>query len=333
MDKAAAFEIYGPAAREVLAAFPIEPADLVFVNLSENLTFRVSDARDGAPYVLRLHRPGYHEDAALHSEPVWTAALAAAGIFVPQPVAARGGGYHVPVTVAQAGERRWAGLARWIEGEVLADLVDRETDPAVIAGHFERLGALMAALHNQAAAWTPPAGFHRHSLDAEGLMGEAPFWGPFWDHPVFDAEERALMLQTRDAIRAALIRLGRDPSTFSVIHADLHPGNVLVGEGDVAVIDFDDTAFGWHAYDLAVALVFYQDHAHYADFRDALVRGYRTVRPLDDAVVGLLPMFLLIRRMVQIGWLHQRPELGTPADLPARKDIILALARAFQAPC
>ena len=40
----------------------------------------------------------------------------------------------------------------------------------------------MAAMHNQASAWQPPAGFKRHALDADGLMGEAPFWGPFWEH-------------------------------------------------------------------------------------------------------------------------------------------------------
>ena len=50
----AAAEAFTPAAREALAAFGVEPAALRFVHVSENVTFRVTDARDGSPLVLRL---------------------------------------------------------------------------------------------------------------------------------------------------------------------------------------------------------------------------------------------------------------------------------------
>ena len=48
---------YIPAAVEALKAFPINPSRTELVMLSENVTFRVTNADDGAPYVLRLHRP------------------------------------------------------------------------------------------------------------------------------------------------------------------------------------------------------------------------------------------------------------------------------------
>ena len=60
--------------------------------------------------------------------------------------------------------------------------------------------------------------------------------------------------------------------------------------------------------DLAVALVAYQDHPDFAMFRDACIAGYRSVRTISDADLALLPMFLLIRDMAQMGWFHQRPE-------------------------
>lgn len=336
MDDAEAAKAFLPAAREALKAFPIAPARLDFVNVSENVTFRVTDGA-GDDFVLRLHRPWYHTIERLKGERVWTRALAAAGVAVPEGVTTKGGDDYVRIAVEPLGEQRWAGLARWIEGRVLFGIVEAETDPAVNEGHFARLGAIMAALHNQAAGWAPPVSFQRHVLDADGLMGaptgEPPFWGPFWDHPMFSPAERSLMLATRDRIHAALSRYGRDPATFSLIHADLHPGNVLIDGDHLAVIDFDDAAFGWHLYDLAVALVFYQDHAHFAGFRDACLRGYAAVRPLPDDVVGLLPMFLLIRWLVQIGWLHARPELPEWSGLQARKVALLAGAQAFEPPC
>jgi Ser/Thr protein kinase RdoA (MazF antagonist) len=121
--------------------------------------------------------------------------------------------------------------------------------------------------------------------------------------------------------------------TFSLIHADLHPGNVLIDGDHLAVIDFDDAAFGWHLYDLAVALVFYQDHAHFAVFRDACLRGYGRVRSLPDDVVRLLPMFLLIRRLVQIGWINARPELAEWSEMTARKGKLVSRVEAFEPPC
>jgi Ser/Thr protein kinase RdoA (MazF antagonist) len=332
MDDAKAAETFLPAARAALEAFPIAPTRLDFVNVSENVTFKVTDEA-GEHFVLRLHRPWYHTHERLKGERVWTRALTAAGVSVPQGVMTHDGEDYVRVAVELLGEQRWAGLARWIEGKVLFGIVEAETDPDAIAGCFERLGAIMAALHNQAAGWTPPASFERHALDADGLVGETPFWGPFWEHPMFTPAERDLMLAVRHRIHATLSRLGRDPATFSLIHADLHPGNVLIDGERVAVIDFDDAAFGWHLYDFAVALVFYQDHAHFAAFRDACLRGYARLRPLPDDVVGLLPMFLLVRRLVQIGWINARPELGEWSEMRARKAQLVARAEAFEPPC
>jgi Ser/Thr protein kinase RdoA (MazF antagonist) len=327
---AAAEQAYAPAARQALAAFGVEPADLHFVHLSENVTFRATDGRDGSPLVLRLHRPWYHDIAALRSEHLWTRALVQAGIMAPEPLLTQTGENFAQVEIAATGERRWAGLARWVEGELLADVVARETDSAVNARHFGRIGAIMAAMHNQATCWTPPAGFQRHALDADGLMGSEPFWGPFWAHAMFSPAECAMLVGTRDRLHAALTRYGRPAHTFSLIHADLHPRNVLIDGAHAAVIDFDDSGFGWHQYDLAVALVAYQDHPDFALFRDACIAGYRSVRTISDADLALLPMFLLIRDMAQMGWYHQRPEVPQAALLPRLKERICSRAANFE---
>ena len=326
----AAAQAYAPAARQALAAFGVTPAELRFVNLSENVTYRVTDARDGSPLVLRLHRPWYHGIDALRSEHMWTRALVQAGIAAPDPLATTGGESFAQVEVAATGERRWAGLARWVEGKLLAGVVAREPDIAANARCFAQIGAIMAAMHEQAIGWTPPAGFRRHLLDADGLMGPEPRWGPFWDHAVFSPAERGVLLAARDRLHAALTRYGRSAGTFSLIHADLHPGNVLIDGARAAVIDFDDAGFGWHLYDIAVALVAYQDHPGFAAFRDAYVAGYRSVRAIADADLALLPMFLLIRDLAQMGWFHQRPELDRIAAVQRHKERILPKVARFE---
>jgi Ser/Thr protein kinase RdoA (MazF antagonist) len=321
---------YAPAARQALTAFGVAPAELRFVHLSENITFKVTDVRDGSLLALRLHRPWYHDIAALRSERLWTRALGQAGVAAPEPVLTLDGEDFVQVEVPATGERRWASLARWVDGELLADIVARETDLAAKTRHFARLGAIIATMHDQATSWEPPTGFKRHALDADGLMGPTPFWGPFWDHAIFSPAERSLLLDTRDTLRGVLMRYGKPARTFSLIHADLHPRNVLIDGTHAAVIDFDDTGFGWHQYDLAVALVLYQDHPEFPAFRNSCIAGYRSVRAIAEQDIALLPMFLLIRDMAQIGWYHQRPELPRSANLLRLKDRVCCAAARFE---
>src|ERR1700722_16760680 len=105
---------YRPDARQALAAFGVEPAELRFVHLSENVTFRATDARNGSPLVLRLHRPWYPDITALRSEPLWPPPLVQAGMPAPEPLLTQAGENFAQVDIAATGERRWAGLARWV---------------------------------------------------------------------------------------------------------------------------------------------------------------------------------------------------------------------------
>jgi len=43
-----------------------------------------------------------------------------------------------------------------------------------------------------------------------------------------------LLVETRTRLHELLIRYGKDASRYSVIHADLHPGNVLVNGDTLA---------------------------------------------------------------------------------------------------
>lgn len=327
-DGVAAEDTFAPAAREALRAFPIEPDALELVSLAENVTYRVVDRRDGVAYALRLHRPWYHTLDELVSERAWVRALADAGIAVQTPVRTRDGREYASVTIPRTNEKRFAGLTRWTTGRVLAAMLRETTDAAIAERHFVHLGALTASLHDQAATWQPPAAFTRHALDADGFMGSTPHWGPFWDHQGLTAAERRLMLDTRQRLHEALARLDRQPSVYSMIHADMHPGNVLVDGGGLTVIDFDDAAWGWHAYDIAVALV-HQQGPTLAAFERAYVAGYRSVRQISDQVLMLVPMFRLVRGLAQIGWYHQRPELERSARFDEVKAAVLEQCLSF----
>lgn len=296
------------AATEALRNWDIDVSHVVEVSRSENVVFKVDD-QTGNQFVLRLHRPGYHSLDELDSEQQWTQALTRSGIDVPITRRTRhDDGY---AQVAFGTETRYAGVLEWVDGEAMWTLIEKDADTQTAIRNFTALGTLMAAMHEQATQWTPPQGFSRHTLDEHGLMGDAPFWGRFWEAPALSIAQRARFETIRAWIFDRLVAIGKDRKTFSLIHADLHPGNIVVHEDQLHVIDFDDAGFGWHVYDMAVALKNFQDRDDFAHVQQALIEGYRRVRPIDDATIARLPLFLLIRALATIGWISARTDLST----------------------
>ena len=294
-------------AERALDEWDIPTAQIELISISENTVFRV-DTDSGETYVLRIHRPGYHTLAELNSEQQWTAALKRAGIGVPLPRLTRDCRGYAIVPVPGSMETRHVGIVEWFEGVTLSSIMAQAPDEKALALHFDQLGRIAARIHNQAVSWQIPEDFQRHAFDADGFVGDAPFWGPFWVLPELKATEREHILNARRVIHRTLSDYGKEGGTYSLIHADLHPHNLLVNGDQLHVIDFDDSGFGWHQYEIAVALDAYRRPPHFEVARDALIAGYRSERALSDAAIELLPMFLLIRSLALLGWLHERPE-------------------------
>ncbi|CAM5375607.1 phosphotransferase [Frigidibacter albus] len=151
--------------------------------------------------------------------------------------------------------------------------------------------------------WRCPRALPGPAWDEEGLLGEAPLWGRFWDSPAFAPGERALMLEARTAARAALAGLRAAGGDYGLIHADVLRENVLCERGTLALIDFDDAGFGFRHYDLASALVQSLEEPALADLAAALVAGYRAGRAL---VPGQLALFVMLRCCASAGWIASR---------------------------
>ena len=288
-------------AERAVAHFPVEPVSVEFVAARENAVFRVTD-RSGVTRALRIHRPGYHSLAELESEIEWTTALRGAGVATPAPISTVHGEWYASVPYGAAGGSRYVGMMEWIDGEGL-DVAARSGDVERI---HHRLGSLMAELHAHSASWSGGPRFTRHALDRDGLVGDEPWWGPYWNLPEMSPAQQSVVIRARERMAKVLDDFGTGADRFGLIHADLLPENVLVRDATPFVIDFDDAGFGWHLYDVATSLVSRVDADDFDRCRDALVAGYRTVRPLPDEHLELLPVFLLARMMMQLGWMSSR---------------------------
>jgi Ser/Thr protein kinase RdoA (MazF antagonist) len=289
-----------------------EAREIRLVKMRENAVFRIVDS-GGDAFALRVHHAGNHSDAAIRSELQWMGALQGTGVDVPTIVPAADGRLFITTQVAGLHTPRQVSLLEWIDGRQLGTSegglgIDLED----VAGIYHTVGRIMGCLHNQAVDWPPPRGFQRHSWDLDGLVGEQPLWGRFWDLAVLTREERELLVLARDKVRRelrALARSGDAQCRYGLIHADLVPENLLLSDaGKVLLIDFDDAGFGWHLFELATALYFLQEDPRYEAVKEGLVAGYRSQRTLPDATLDKLPVFMMARAFTYLGWVHTRPE-------------------------
>lgn len=319
---------YTKAAWAALAHFPVKAERLDLVSHSENVTFRVSTPGGDTSYVLRLHRPGYNSIEELESERIWVSALQETGVAVQESVETLDGGHFTLVDIPGGTDQCYAGMTTWHEGEPLRQFLETCSGKEQRGRIFCKFGEIAAAFHNQSSGWVAPPGFVRRRLDRDALLGESPFWGRFWEHPELTANEQSSLRRAREWCRTALDTYGEKPDNFSLIHADFTPDNIIYDDGNLAVIDFDDAAYGWHMYDLASVLVECQFDEDYEPLEAALLEGYRKHRSLETRDVEMLPDFMLVRGLAIIGWFFERPEYTGSAYFERFKSWVLNVCSA-----
>jgi Ser/Thr protein kinase RdoA (MazF antagonist) len=319
-------------ARAALAGWDLDARELMLLKYRENAVFRVTTA-DGRRYAIRVHRAGYHSDAELRSELQWMRALAADGFDVPELVPTHGGDLFQVVSHSGVPEARQVDLFEWIEGRQLGTVeAGVEADAKTLVPTFRTIGVLAARLHNHSERWRPPPGFMRQAWDLEGLVGERPLWGRFWELAALSEAERALMIRARDRVRQELSTLERSARNYGLIHADFAPENLMVDGQRVRLIDFDDAGYGWHLFEIATTLYFHIGQPYFEAVERATIEGYQSERELTAADATLLPLFYTARGFTYLGWVHTRRETETARELtPMLIELSCGVARRYLA--
>lgn len=302
-------------ARVALTRWPGSFDDIRLIKYRENAVFS-AHRDDGVRVAVRVHRHGYHSDRALHSELRWMQALAQDGIDVPPILLSSGG--HIFETVSAPGipEPRQVDVLGWLAGAPAGSSENGlGLDDTGAARLFFDAGALAATMHDQVSRMNLADDFERHAWDEDGLVGTDPLWGRFLDLHILSADQRALLTDAATYAAVDLANFGKGPHNYGLIHADFVPENLLVDEGGLKLIDFDDSGFGWHMFDLATALYFNLDHPGYRAMERALFEGYRSVRTLPEDDEAMLPLFLFLRSTTYLGWVQTRPETQTAKEL------------------
>ena len=304
---------------------------LSLLKLRENAVYAVTNPVTKEKRVVRVHRAGYHSDAELRSEWQWIAGLRDYGVLTPVLYYSKNGRMFEIVEAPGVPEPRQVDVVGWIKGEQLGSVEEGlEGSPDEIRARFDILGGTMAKMHNHAQHWQAPEGFTRHAWDVDGLTGEEPFWGCFWELPALSSLQKSRMLEVRDKLHTELTELGTAPDKYGLIHADLVFENILTGVDGIRVIDFDDCGYGWHLFDLATSIIFLLDTDHFTLAKEALISGYRKERPLTDDHLAWFPVVLMARATTYLGWMHTRSETKTAREMtPYIIELVFSLAEDY----
>ena len=308
---------YEALVRDALPLWDIDGnSPLALLKLRENGVYSVFDQATARKYVVRVHRAGYHSDAELRSEWQWMGSLREYGVLTPALRRSSNNRMFEIVEATGVPEPRQVDIVDWIEGKQLGSLeAGLEGTANEIREQFMTLGSIMARMHNHVEHWREPAGFTRHAWDIDGLTGDQPFWGRFWELPALSASQKDRMLEVRDKLRTELTAMGTAPDRYGLIHADLVYENILTDEDGVRVIDFDDCGYGWYLFDLATSIFFLQGTEHFNLAQEALITGYRKNRPLTDEHLSWLPTIFMARATTYLGWMHTRSETETAKEM------------------
>lgn len=243
----------------------IDRCALELLSQSENIVCSA-----GGDLVVRLTPPGHRTSADVAAELDLIERLRRRGIPVAHPIAHLGQLIH---SVGSRGSIWHAVCFARLEGE----------RPNVRARDVPvRLGHLLGDIHRVVRA-----------VDS-GI--DRPHWSA---HPKFDLSVLPeLERDLRGEVAALVDRLAdSDRDDRMALHGDLTPDNVVVCDGRMTAIDFDDAVLGSPAYDIAAALIepMLELGADAASFVDSFLEGWSLGARCDAPAVSVIEDHLVLQ--------------------------------------
>lgn len=283
--------------------------EVQLLSYTENAVYLIKNS-DGHNFVLRVCRPGYHTKPEIESEINWINSLDKhSPVEVATPIAASDGDFVQTIKFSDDKNSYHCILFTYLKGEMLSNYKDSE-----LQKHFLNIGEITAHFHNNDQNRPDLDYINRSTWDVEAILGENPKWGKWQDGPAITPDRYELFEEVSNIIQQRLKTFGQSSDRFGLIHSDLRLDNILIDNDQYKVLDFDDCGFGWYLFDLAATFnsIDYESSASHSlqiissDLIKSWVEGYRKVRSLSQEEEDEIPTFILMRRLMSIGWMGSR---------------------------
>ncbi len=254
------------------------------LNSYENRVYQVG-IEDAQPLVAKFYRPERWSDAAILEEHAFALELAGNEVPVVPPLEIGGTTLHHHGPFRIAVYERHGGRSPDLDNEKL----------------LEQLGRFVARIH--VAGDTRHFG-HRPGIDIDSYGTESVEFlleHDFIPSDVVPAYESTAEL-VLDGVEACYERAGNVHELR--LHGDFHPGNVLVVEEQVHIVDLDDTRHGPAVQDLWMLMS--GDRSEQTPQLSAILEGYQSFRRFDSRELYLVEALRSLRLLHYSSWLARR---------------------------
>ena len=157
-----------------------------------------------------------------------------------------------------------------------------------------------------------------HALSKGYRLIDITWKRPHWNDPLMLEVEKFLhpvsevvVVERFRTLMDHLRMLSKDDDSYGLIHQDAHAENLYVDEtGNITLFDFDDCAYSWFIYDIAVVL-FYMvmgrknvtEFTH--EFMFHFIKGYKRENQIKSEWLKEIPHFFKLREIDLYAVIHR----------------------------
>lgn len=279
---------------DLLGRFGMSPEDCTPLRGFENLVFKV--IHKGQPAIFRVTHGSHRSGPEIEGELDFMIRVTRDGLTTPAIIPSENG-----LLLESTGDSVDDFHAVLFEKAPGRTTSKEDWGPEL----YRKWGKAIGLMHRSAQNYSPLDRIRRDQWDDDDIVVNAAKYLP---------EGHEVHLRLLEEVLERMHSWPTTPDVYGLIHADLHRNNFFYHNGEIIAFDFDDTAYAWFVYDIAVILFSNADHVsgeltgdeYAAEFLPPFLEGYRTEFDLPVAELDRIQDLVRFREILLVVVLHKK---------------------------